>query len=238
MLEDEKTDAKLEIDFEKGKISYTDKNGKTKDIVTSEDHVRLESTNTKIPAEEIPQTLTKITVPDNNKLMLEINADGMAYVKLNDILDCIQKGVQEQTGLPLSSNNLYDAFGRVKLVASDSHPVIKPTNEDGRPRIVAEGLPRKIAEGADAKVEVYTPMPGTKLLPVKLPNSSDGLPSLGNLKSVQFENGSITYKTTTGELLGAPGPDPLEVLHRRLQRESRLDGGGRIAYHSSHGKTL
>ncbi|MBS3063322.1 MAG: hypothetical protein J4203_05620 [Candidatus Diapherotrites archaeon] len=201
IVKDDKTGAALEFDFEKGKLSYTDKDGKTRDLVTSEDHVRLEETNTKIPAEEIPQTITKVTVPDNNKLLLEVNVDGMAYVKLDNVLDCIQKGVEEQTGLGLSSNNLYDAFGRVQLVVSDSHPVIKPVKDSREPRIIAEGTPRKIAEGADARLEVYTPVPGSKLLPVKLPQSSDGLPSLGNLKSIQFENGSITYKTTTGELL-------------------------------------
>ncbi len=167
------------IDFKKGEI--------TRDgvpIVQSPDNVRMASTNLGIPAIEIPHTLTETCIQNTTDVALEISANGDVRVLNQQFLDCIKQGVLEQTGLPLQTDKLNDAFGSLEVIVTSTHPNVKPMGD----RIVAEGVPRKIAEGANQKVFVLANKD------VNLSSSNDGSTDLGTLVSLQFANGTIVVK--------------------------------------------
>ncbi|MDO8627463.1 MAG: hypothetical protein Q7K42_03280, partial [Candidatus Diapherotrites archaeon] len=134
----------VNIDFATGIISV---NGRP--IITSEDNVRLTSTNTAIPAEEIPNTITKIALPDSEELMFEMGINSDTIVLDEDVLNCLKAGVLAQTGLELKTNNLSEAFGKTLSIVTDSHPNIFVQGQT----IVAEGSPRKIGE-QNPKVQI------------------------------------------------------------------------------------
>ncbi|MDO8537660.1 MAG: hypothetical protein Q7S21_02140 [archaeon] len=175
----------VSIDYENGTISV---NGKP--IITSEDNVRLSSTNTAIPAEEIPNTITKISLPDSEELMFEMGLNSDTIVLNEDVLNCLKAGVLAQTGLELKSNNLSEAFGKTLSIITDTHPNVFVQNN----KIVAEGLPRKIGE-QNAKVQIKLNRK-TLLLADNITDSEIGL-----MKSIQFKNGFIIFKPETNELL-------------------------------------
>lgn len=172
-------DVNLSIDFEKGQISA---NGKT--IVESPDNVRMATTNLGVPAIEIPKTLTQTCLHDLQENIFEINADGDVRVKNKEALDCLKRGVEEQTGLPLQSDKLNDVFGKLEAIVTDTHPNIRPMGQS----IMAEGTPRKVAQGRSATVTIKANMD------VNLSSSNDGETRLGKLQSLQFANGSIVVK--------------------------------------------
>ncbi len=186
VITDPNTGNTVEIDNEKGAVSI---NGK--EVISEADIARLSADNAAIPATEIPQNITKVTVPDSEELLMEITAAGEAVLENEQVLACIQAGVKEQTGLALPGNKISDVFGRVEVVITDSHPSIKPIADS----ILAEGMPRKIAEGADSKISILANKQ------VLLSNSNDGQPGVGKLRSVQFKNGQFVYKPETNELL-------------------------------------
>jgi len=185
VISDKENGIDVDIDFEDGKIKV---NGEG--VIDDEDAVRLTSTNTNIPAEEIPQNLTKVKLSGTGPLF-RLDVDGRFTVLDKQVLDCIKAGVLEQTAVPLYSSNLTDAFGQVKSIVTDSHPAIlvKPSEKI----IIAEGVPREVVEGTGAHAMVY----GSR--EVKLSNSRDV--NVGLFDSIQFENGVIVYKPETNELI-------------------------------------
>jgi hypothetical protein len=186
ILVDPDKNASIRIDFKEGKISV---DGST--VVENKDLTRLSAPNLKGPFIEIPQKITKITVPDDNELLLfEMNSQGELFVKDDDLLDCIKNGLLEQQGIKLESNNLAEAFGLVKSVVTTLYPNIYPLNG----KIIAEGSPRKIAE-KNAKLQIFASMDS------KLLGSLDNEPFVGKMRSIQFENGVIVFQPETRELL-------------------------------------
>lgn len=167
------------FDYNKGRIT---RNGVP--IVTNKDIVRMSSTNLNIPAEEIPHTITTACISDSNNVAIEINTRGEAIVRDSQLLDCIKDGVEKQHGLGMDGENLYDVFGKAEVVVTDTHPSITPQSDN----ITAEGMPRKIAEGSDSMIYIKANKK------VELSSSNDNIPQVGNLKSVQFKNGSIVVK--------------------------------------------
>ncbi len=172
-------DVNVDIDFGKGKISA---NGQT--IIDKPDNVRLAPINLAIPAVEIPHTVTQVCIENSNEPVIQISAQGDVKVLSRDLLDCIRAGVMGQTGLPLNSDNLSEAFGKLDAVITTTHPNVKPAGE----RIIAEGVPRKVASGRDATITIYANKD------VNLSGSNDGSTSLGRLQSIQFANGLIVVK--------------------------------------------
>ncbi len=172
-------DVNVGIDFDKGKITA---NGKT--IIDKPDNVRLAPINLAIPAVEIPHTVTQTCLESSNEKVLEITAQGNVRVLNRDLLNCIKEGVMNQTGLPLNSDSLNEAFGKLEVVVTTTHPIVKPIGN----RIIAEGVPRKIAEGSGATITIYANKD------VNLSSSNDGSTSIGRLESLQFANGLIVVK--------------------------------------------
>ncbi len=178
-------------DNEKGKLIVDGK-----EILTSEDNVRMASTDLSIPAVEYPNDLTKVTLSGNpNELIFELklSASGeTADLIITDsgLLNCIKDGVKKQTGLPLNSNNLSEAFGKFRELKTTSHPSVFVQ----KGQIIAEGVPRKVAFN-NPSLEVYADRS------VKLLNSKDNDPEIGLVKAIYFDNGFILYKKSTNQLI-------------------------------------
>lgn len=178
----------VKIDYENGTISV---NGKP--IISSpssQDNVRLASTNTAVPAEEIPNTITKISLPNSEELMFEMSTNSDTIVLNENVLNCLKTGVLAQTGLELKTNNLSEAFGKTLSIITDTHSNIFVQNNS----IIAEGLPRKIGT-QNAKVQIK--LNRKTLLIADDVNDSE----IGLMKSIQFKNGFILFKPETNELL-------------------------------------
>ncbi len=165
-------------------------------VITSEDHLRMASTDLAIPAEAIPQTITKVVLSgDANELVFElkISSDRETadlIVKEEKLLDCIKQGVEEQTGLPLESDNLSEAFGKFQEMKTSTHSSV--FLEKGK--IIAEGVPRKVSSN-NPGLEVY----GDRS--VRLLNSNDDDSDLGDLKAIYFDNGFVLYNPLTNEFI-------------------------------------
>ncbi len=172
-------DLNVGVDFAKGQITV---NGSP--IVQSADNVRLASTNLGAASVEIPRTLTETCLENTTAKAFQINAQGEVRVLDRDLLDCLKRGVLEQTGLTLDSDKLNDAFGKLESIVTTTHPNVR-ANGTG---IIAEGIPRKVAEGKNATVTVLANKD------VNLSSSNDGETSLGKLESLQFANGVIIVK--------------------------------------------
>ncbi len=187
----------LLVDFENGKIYLIDSEGNILEkIVDNNIATRLISTNTSIPAQEIPQRVTVIRLPDTNEKMFELTMDSELIVYNPDIASCIIQGVEYQTGtkfkdasMPL---NLTPVFGKALAITTDTHAVKAVKAEN---KIIADGIPRVIAYGNDAKAVVL----GNRS--TYIVDRKTGRQNVGLFESVQFENGIIIYRPDTKELI-------------------------------------
>lgn len=187
---EEITDGKTTVtnDFEKGTVNVN-----AKPVITNPDIARLATTNTAIPAEEYPNTITKIGLPSNLRDLI-FRMDSRGHMQANgDVLNCIKQGVLAQTGVGMQSNDLTEAFGLTDAVVTDTHPNIYPQSETER--IVAEGVPRKMAQGASSHVDIFSNTD------TELVESLDHDNNVGHMKSIQLRNGVILYKPSTNELI-------------------------------------
>ncbi len=182
-------DISVENDFKDGKVRV---NGK--DVITNPDIARLASNNLQIPATEYPNNLTRVGLPtDSTEIVFSMDHRGETLVLNSEVLECIRRGVEFQTGVPMNSDNLSEVFGPTLAIVTDTHPNVFPDTQARR--IIAEGVPRKVAEGDSAKAEVLASTQ-TLLTPV-----IGGTPDVGRMTSIQFKNGVIIYKPQTNELI-------------------------------------
>lgn len=182
----------LELNFEKGVLNKVDGKGDKKTILDNNDVVRLSSTNTDIPAEELPKRITYLGLPNKKLLLFEAGLDSKLVVKNKKVMDCLRQAVLDQTGVPLTATDrVTQAFGLLKEISTDSHPTIKIFGKTNR--IVAEGSPRRFVEGPTSKILVYanreTELSNHKKKPV------------GLLNSIILENGAMVFKPKTRELV-------------------------------------
>ncbi len=167
-----------------------------KEVLNSEDHVRMASTDLAIPATAYPNDLSMTRFSGNpSQLVFELKMSPLGdsadiVVQDKDLLDCIKEGVLKQTGLSLNSANLSEAFGKFKELKTSTHSSVFV--QDGK--IVAEGIPRKTAFN-EPGLEVY----GDRS--VKLLNSKDEDPDIGKLTAMYFDNGYFIYKESTNEFI-------------------------------------
>ncbi|MEK6821023.1 MAG: hypothetical protein AABY11_01315, partial [archaeon] len=156
------------------------------------DHERLSNKNLEIPAIELPQRLQGYSLgTDANQLLLTINVRGEALVQDVELLDCIQEAVLLQSGVPLNSNNMSEAFGTTEQVTTTVYPSI--SFDAIRNRILLGGQLPQNANGGSASVNVFADRHVTV---TGAPNSS-----AGSFLSALYENGSVIYKPQTNELL-------------------------------------
>jgi hypothetical protein len=206
------------IDFAKGEIN---ENG-NKPIVSSPDNVRLTNTNLNIPAIEIPYTVTEACLKNTDNIVFEISAQGNVKVLDKELLDCLQKGVLDQTGLAFTSDILNDVFGKLDVIVTDTYPNITPFGD----RIIAEGVPRKVVEGKNAKITISANKD------VNL-NTPSGKPFFaGKLQSLHFVNGSIVVKPNGCFLTwlkhhekGILNKDDVMGLNTKVRREMNEETG-------------
>lgn len=202
------------VDFRNGRILLVDQNGNVLDVITENDvPSRMISTNTDIPAEEIPKRYTLIGLPDSNDPMFEMGIDSELIVLIPEISECILQGIEYQSGLKytqadLKRLNLTEVFGKVLAITTDTHTVKAVLEQN---RIVAEGMPRTMVEGKSSKAIVLANRE------TRIKNGKEEY--VGLFESVQFENGVILYKPDTHELI--------VWLKRNKQAElSKEDVGG------------
>ncbi|GEM_PF-936316 len=178
-LKDKNSDTELTFDYEKGQIL---KDGEP--IVSNPDAVRLKAQDLSIPAEVIPKNLTTVCVEPSPQTAIEVQANGTVTVLNREMLECIRSGVLEQTGVPMNTNDLREAFGLVEAVVTTTHPNIFLNNDS----IIAEGVPRKVAQGANAKIFIAANQQ------VNLSSSNDNAVFVGELQAIKFKNGIIAAK--------------------------------------------
>ncbi len=157
----------------------------------SADHTRLANKNLDIPAIEIPNRVNGFTLPDGNQLLVSVNVRGESIIQDTGLLDCIQSAVLSQSGVPLNSNNMTEAFGKVESVSTDAFPNI--ILDVAKSRIILGGQASQVANGPAASVQIYG---DREVIVTGAPN-----PEAGKMQSVLLENGSIIYKPQTQELL-------------------------------------
>lgn len=189
-------DTAIIIDWETGKVyAIKDVNGeKVVELITDNpDIARLASTNTAIPAEELPQRYTLLGLTDATKEIMYMDVRSDMYVTDVAVWNCIRQAVKFQTGLELTSRNLTTAFGKVQAVVTDTHPTIKAWPEQRK--IIAEGTPRRMVQGENVKLSILANRS------VKLVDSSGTQKPVGLLQSIQFEHGVMVYKPDTHELI-------------------------------------
>ncbi|MCD6246868.1 MAG: hypothetical protein J7J87_00325 [Candidatus Diapherotrites archaeon] len=186
----------LLVDFNAGKIFLIDQNGNILDtIVDNNIASRLTSTNTNIPAEEIPKRYTLVGLPDSNEPLFEMNIDSELFVLVPEVSDCILQGIEYQIGVPYENPNrerlnLEPVFGKVLSINTDMYSIHALNDQK---RIVAEGTPRRMVEGENAKVIIQANR-NTAL-------TNSVRKEAGLLESIIFENGVIIYKPDTHELI-------------------------------------
>lgn len=178
----------ITVDNETGKIIVDGQ-----EVIGSdkEDHTRLTNKNLAIPAMEVPQRINGFQLGDSNALLLTMNVRGETLVQDAALLDCLQYAVMEQTGVPLNSNNMGEAFGRGQSVTTDAFPSISIDTTNNR--IQLGGQVPQTAFGPSASVQLY----GNRRVVV----TGAGYPEAGNFQSASFENGTVVYKPSTNELL-------------------------------------
>ncbi len=214
VLEDNDKDVSVIIDKKDGTISVKEEGKPAEEIISSEDNVRLSTENLAVPAEVIPQRIGRVVLPTGSPIELfELNWQGNFKVLDQSTLDCIRQNVLEQTGVPLTTRDITEAFGEAKAIKTDRYPSI--TASASQQSIIANGSPREIVYGPSARVVVMTDMNTTLL-------NGRAIPA-GDFISVAFKNGVIVYKP-------ASGGNPAELLiwlsyhERTILRPSQVKG--------------
>ncbi|MEK6902602.1 MAG: hypothetical protein AABX02_03375, partial [archaeon] len=155
------------------------------------DHVRLSNKNLSIPAIEIPQRLNGFELGDTNSLLFSVNIRGEAVVQDARLLDCIQQAVFEQSGVPLNSNNMSEAFGLTESIATNAYPNIAV--DFAHNRILLGGQLPQSAQGIGASINVYG---DRRVLVTGAANTEAGL-----FQSGSWQHGTLVYKPETREIL-------------------------------------
>ena len=191
---DDKTKAEI-IDSNSGKTVLIDKvvgqilvNGKP--VITSTEHARMTTANGNIPAYEIPQRIGEIKLPTNSAdPMFEWHSDGRFVVLSQEVLDCIKRNIEQQTGVGISSDSITDAFGNVESIGTNGYTINVDT---AKREIVASGTPRRIVYGDNAVALVRVNRQTV------LKNGEEE--AAGLFYSVNFKNGVILYNAKENEL--------------------------------------
>ena len=185
VFEDNEKKVAITVDKEKGEISVKKEGKPAETVVTSKDHVRLSGPDGEVPAEAIPQRIGRVTLPSGSAVELfEMDWKSDFKVLEPSVLECIKQNVEEQTGVPLKTNKITDAFGQLKAIVTDTYPSITASTKEKS--ITANGSPREIVHGENARLLVMSDMNTTMFNGKEVP--------VGNFKSAQFKNGVILFK--------------------------------------------
>lgn len=177
-IKDKTTGKTQVVDFKEGVKTF---DGKT--IVSNPDALRMLTTNTAGPFEELPHYLNEICLIASDEPAMEINAKGEAKVLNSVLANCLKDAIMHQTGLPLeNAEKLQDALGKVTAASTLTHPNIAFSET----QIVAEGFPP--FEGSALSKFVLLASMQSKLV------DGEKEQKTGLLQSIQFENAIILLK--------------------------------------------
>ena len=202
VIEDPRTGVKLTQDNDSGELSVTS-DGKTEKILekipgeearyTPEDHSRLAASDGRVPARKIPQRLTGIGLRTGSvEEIMEMNIESDVSVTHPEILDCIQRGVLEQTGVRMPSNKLSEVFDKAEFVSTQNYSNIHADRQSQT--IFAEGSGRNAIKNPNAKVKIRMNAQ------VEITSNGEQV-AAGQLNSIRFRNGVIVYKPESHELI-------------------------------------
>ncbi|MFA5357658.1 MAG: hypothetical protein WC308_01930 [archaeon] len=180
----------LEVNNETGEIKY---NGKVVVPASKADHTRMATTpaDTRIPAIVVPKTLTKIAAPEVDSPVFELNTNGEVRVVYAEVLSCIQKAVEAQTGIVFSGDELTQAFGALKNLKTSDYSGIFVQGG----KIYLEGTGNRTqGVGSDSKVIV------DGFWETKFSDNGKEQPA-GKFVSMNFDYGVIALKPETNELI-------------------------------------
>lgn len=180
----------LDISNETGEIKY---NGKVVVPASKADHTRMATTpaDTDGPFISVPKTLTRIAAPEVNSTVFEINTNGEVRVLYAEVLYCIQKAVEAQTGIEFSGDELTQAFGEFENLKTSDYSGIFV--EGGKIYLEGTGS-RAQGIGSDSKI-IVDGFWQTKF-------SDNGKEQeAGKFDAMNFEYGVIALKPETNELI-------------------------------------
>ncbi|HNV01278.1 MAG TPA: hypothetical protein PKK60_02505 [archaeon] len=180
----------LVLDFETGETKF---NGKT--ILGSDkaDHTRMATTpsDNRIPGIVIPMTLNKVSAPQTTNPVFELYTNGEIKILNEEVLDCIQKAVKDQTGIEYTGNELTSVFGKLNGLSTKLYGKIFV--RDGK--IMFEGEGPRIEGTGSAKVIVDGYWNTRAII------DSNKQADSGKFEGMTFEHGSIVLKEETNELV-------------------------------------
>ena len=182
--------AKVDTIIDKGTGSIiVQKDGKQpEEVIKGKDQATMASHDGRVPAEVIPQRIGRVSLPSGPGIELfAMHSNGSFEVIAPKVLDCIRANIVQQTGVPLITNDITEAFGNIESIVTDSYSSIVPSKEGKS--ITANGAPRETIYGEKARVLVMSDMNTTMLDGREIP--------AGNFSSAQFKNGVIVYKPAT-----------------------------------------
>ena len=178
-------DVTISIDKEAQEISVKKKGKPAETVIPAKDNVNLAGEDLRGPFYPIPQRIGRTVLPSGpGTPLFEMGWRGNFKVLDQRFLECIRKNVVEQTGVPLTTFDITEAFGRAEAIVTDRYSSI--TASPSEKSIIANGVPREIVYGPNARVTVMTDMNTTLMNGREIP--------AGNMVSVQFKNGVILYK--------------------------------------------
>jgi len=178
----------IEKNLEEGVLRINGKEVLGKD---KEDHVRLISQDNRIPAEVVPVTINKISSPQSNAIVFELNSFGEIKVLESSVLDCIRRAVKEQTGISYAGDELTQVFGEMKQLSTELYGNVFARDS----KIYLEGKAPRAQGGSSSKFTVDG-FWNSKLI-ADANNSVDA----GKFVGMTFEHGSIILKPETQELI-------------------------------------
>jgi hypothetical protein len=186
------TDGNMSVveDYEKGTLTI---NGKQVLGPDKADHVRMIATVPEGPFKSVPVTLNKVAAPNDDSVVFQLNTYGELKVLNQQVLDCIQKAVVDQTGITYTGDELTQVFGNLGSIKTETYGAVIVNKTSGE--IVLEGSGPRLKGTGTAKF-IINGRWDTRL-EIDANQKADG----GKFVGMEFENGSIVLKPATNELI-------------------------------------
>ncbi len=190
------TETKLKLEGDENKSIVIDKE---KDIIkigdkqidAGKDIARTSYLDPESQSYIIPARLGAIKLDGSDTIIFKINKHGELEIQSEEVRDCLNKIVEEQTGLGVEGKDLSLVFGKVLGFDTEYYNIsingVKGT-------ITANGTPRITITGKKAEVEI-------KANAETILKGDKETAGAGILDSIQFEHGTMIYNRETKELI-------------------------------------
>ena len=178
----------VEEDYKNGTLKI---NGKQVLGPAKADHTRLIPQDNRIPAKVVPMTLNRVSSPQTDATVFEMNIYGEIKVLNSQVLDCIRRAVYDQTGISYNGDELTQVFGALKEINTESYGSIFA--RDGKIFLEGTGPRYQGSSGSKFIIDGYW----RARLMIDANQNIDS----GSFVGMAFENGTIVLKKETNELI-------------------------------------